>query len=89
MTSLAPLGIGQSTRGYEPMRISHYKANWIGGSDKWEEPTWPLKLKEGDVVDKERLRRERIDPSCGEMHVDTASHGVHGAVQPSSSISGR
>jgi len=62
VTSLAPLGIGQSTRGYEPMRISHYKASWIGGSDKWEEPTWPLKLKEGDVVDKERLRRERIKP---------------------------
>ncbi len=59
--SLATLGIAQSTRGYQPMQISHYKASWIGGSDKWPEPTWPLKL--GDkVTDKETLRRERIAP---------------------------
>ncbi len=60
--ALADLGIGQSTRGYDPMRISHYKASWINGSDKWEEPTWPLKLKENDVWDKERLRKELIAP---------------------------
>lgn len=59
---LAPLKIGQSTRGYQPTRISHYKANWMSGSDKWPEPTWPLKIKEGDVWDKERLRREQIEP---------------------------
>ncbi len=58
---LASLGVGQSTRGYQPMQISHYKASWIGGSDKWAEPTWPLKL--GDkTTDKETLRRERIAP---------------------------
>lgn len=58
---LAALGVGQSTRGYQPMQISHYKAGWINGSDKWAEPTWPLKL--GDMTtDKETLRRERIAP---------------------------
>jgi endoglucanase len=60
--SLADLKIAQSTRGYQPSRISHYKANWMQGSDKWPEPTWPLKLKEGDVWDKERLRKEQIEP---------------------------
>ncbi len=60
--SLAGLGIGQSTRGYQPSRISHYKANWMKGSDTWPEPTWPLKIKEGDVWDKERLRKEQIEP---------------------------
>jgi endoglucanase len=40
---LASLGIGQSTRGYDPMEISHFKANWVNGSDKWAVPTWPLK----------------------------------------------
>jgi len=30
----------QSTRGYHPGGISHYKANWVSGSDKWPEPTW-------------------------------------------------
>jgi len=59
--SLADLGIAQSTRGYDPMRISHHRASWINGSDQWPEPTWPLK--EGDKVwDKERLKEERIQP---------------------------
>jgi endoglucanase len=59
---LASLKVGQSTRGYQPMRISHYKASWVGGSDQWPEPTWPLKLSDTDVWDKERLRREQIAP---------------------------
>jgi len=59
--SLAELGIGQSTRGYDPMQISHYQANWVNGADKWAEPTWPLKL--GDkITDKEALRKDRILP---------------------------
>jgi len=58
---LVGLGIAQSTRGYDPMQISHYKASWIGGSDRWSVPTWPLK-RDGDVWDKERLYRERIEP---------------------------
>jgi endoglucanase len=60
--SIADLNIAQSTRGYEPMQISHYKADWIRGSDKWPAPTWPLKTANGDVVDKERIRKERIEP---------------------------
>jgi len=59
---LASLGIAQSTRGYYPMEISHYRANWMPGSDKWPEPTWPLKRGEKELVDKETLRRERIQP---------------------------
>ncbi len=58
---LADLGVGQSTRGYDPMRISHYRASWVAGSDRWDEPAWPLA--EGDGTwDKERLRRKRIKP---------------------------
>lgn len=60
--ALVRLGIGQSTRGYDPMQVSHYKASWIQGSDTWSEPTWPLKLGEGDVWDKARLKKELIDP---------------------------
>jgi len=59
---LADLGIAQSTRGYEPTRISHYKANWMKGSDQWPEPTWPLKINEKETWDKERLRRDHIGP---------------------------
>lgn len=39
---LIPLRIAQSTRGYQPMAISHYRASWIPGSDTWPVPTWPL-----------------------------------------------
>jgi endoglucanase len=54
---LADLKIAQSTRGYDPMTVSHYKASWIQGSDSWPEPTWPAK-----DWDKERLRKELIEP---------------------------
>ena len=59
---LVDLKIAQSTRGYDPMRISHYKANWVKGSDQWPEPAWPLTENEKSAWDKERLRRERIQP---------------------------
>jgi len=61
VAGLIPLGIAQSTRGYQPMRVSHHKASWVGGQN-WPEPAWPLRLSETDVWDKERLRREQIEP---------------------------
>jgi endoglucanase len=58
---LADLGVAQSTRGYDPMEVSHFRAGWVRGSDRWKEPTWPLKL--GDkTTDKEALRKDRIAP---------------------------
>ena len=33
--------VAQATRGYHPGTISHYKASWVSGSDKWPEPVWP------------------------------------------------
>ncbi|HVM46987.1 MAG TPA: cellulase family glycosylhydrolase [Candidatus Acidoferrum sp.] len=62
VTGLAGLGIAQSTRGYEPFHISHYQAGWVQGSNTWPEPTWPLHEGAKRVVDKETLRRERIEP---------------------------
>lgn len=57
---LADAGIAQSTRGYDPFQLTHYKASWAGGGN-WAEPTWPLK--EGDQVrDREWLQRDRIAP---------------------------
>jgi endoglucanase len=58
---LAGLGVAQSTRGYEPMQISHYKASWVGGSDRWPEPTWPLH-RDGKEIDRETLVKTRIEP---------------------------
>jgi endoglucanase len=59
---LADLGVAQSTRGYDPIQISHYKASWMHGSDTWPEPTWPLKQGEKPPMDKGTLRKERIEP---------------------------
>jgi len=62
VAELVDLKIGQSTRGYEPMRISHHRASWVGGSDSWPEPEWPLREEGSKIFDVERLRRERIEP---------------------------
>lgn len=59
---LADLKIGQSTRGYDPFTLTHFKANWVNGSDKWPEPTWPSNAGGKDEWTRERLRRERIEP---------------------------
>jgi endoglucanase len=40
---LVGLGVAAATRGYQPMPISHWHASWVGGSDRWPEPTYPLK----------------------------------------------
>jgi len=58
---LAGLGVAQSTRGYAPHRISHYRASWVRGSDRWPVPTWPLD-EDGTVWDRELLRRRQIEP---------------------------
>jgi hypothetical protein len=39
--SLRTLGVGLCTRGYRPMNISHYRASWINGADRWAVPEWP------------------------------------------------
>lgn len=36
---LYKLGIGQATRGYSPMSISHYRASWVGTPTEY--PAWP------------------------------------------------
>lgn len=62
VSGLVDLKIAQSTRGYAPMQISHYKASWVQGSDRWPEPAWPLEGDKGWRWDKDRLRRETIEP---------------------------
>jgi len=70
---LAGLGIAQSTRGYDPMQVSHYKANWVRGADAYPEPTWPLKLND-KLFDKERLRQDRIEPW---LQLEKKGVGIH------------
>jgi endoglucanase len=56
--ALAPLGIAQSTRGYEPIELTHYRANWIEGSQAWPAPEWPLALPAGRLESFQRQLAE-------------------------------
>jgi hypothetical protein len=38
---LLPLHVAQATRGYQPMSLTHYHADWVQGSDGWPVPAWP------------------------------------------------
>jgi endoglucanase len=71
---LADAGVAQSTRGYQPMQVSHYHASWIDGSDTWPEPTWPLNPGVKDQFDKERLHRQQILPW---QQLEQRGVGVH------------
>jgi len=57
------LGIGQSTRGYDPMSLSHYTATWVP-KDEFETfnfPTWPLPGDDGKLWTKAALKAKLID----------------------------
>ena len=34
--------IAQAIHCYSPFNLTHYKAGWVGGSDEWPIPTWPI-----------------------------------------------
>lgn len=55
---LASLGVAQSARGYQPMSVSHWKANWVDGSDRWPRPTWPLPVDQA-ASERDRGQAER------------------------------
>jgi endoglucanase len=64
MIGLEDLDIVQSTRGYHPISLSHYKAPWITEQEleSLEIPTWPLYTKTGFKWDKETLKEKFILP---------------------------
>ena len=61
---IADLGVVQSTRGYSPGAVTHYKADWVkkSVSESSKVPVWPLKTDDGKVVDKAYLKTKLIDP---------------------------
>lgn len=57
------LGLMQSTRGYDPMSVSHYTATWVP-EDQFETfnpPSWPLKGDDGKLWNKAALKEKLID----------------------------
>lgn len=61
---LVDLGLVQSTRGYLPKMVSHYTATWVPENEfeSFEEPVWPMVDAKGTLWNRERLKRELIDP---------------------------
>lgn len=47
MPELIDLGVAQAARGYAPSRVTHYKASWVDGSDRWPKPVWPRPVVHG------------------------------------------
>lgn len=45
--ALIPLKVAQATRGYTPFGLTHYRANWVAGSESWPQPSWPGSLVNG------------------------------------------
>lgn len=60
---IVDLNLVQSTRGYDPMSVSHYTASWVPKEafQTFEKPTWPLKDDDGEIWDKSDLKRDLID----------------------------
>jgi endoglucanase len=71
---LLDLRVAASLHGYEPMHVSHYKASWIHGSDRWPEPTWPLAADRDPAHDRASLRARQIEPWRG---LQARGMGVH------------
>lgn len=58
---LADLGVAQSTRGYAPWQLTHYKAAWVNkpADYDWPQPQWPVRYRDvrfGPPYDIEGLR---------------------------------
>jgi aryl-phospho-beta-D-glucosidase BglC (GH1 family) len=47
---LADLGLAQATRGYVPSDVTHYRASWVSGSDRFPTPRWPRMQAYGTLV---------------------------------------
>jgi endoglucanase len=56
---LIEMDLVQSTRGYAPAQITHYKASWVNmyKDGSWPEPKWPMHISDNNVWDKERIRK--------------------------------
>lgn len=70
---LVKANVGQSTRGYTPFPVSHSGAEWVNYKD-FPPPAWPLVERDGKVWNKERIRREIIEPFRA---IERQGVGVH------------
>ena len=63
LMGIEDLNVVQSTRGYDPMSLSHYTATWVPENEfeTFNKPTWPLRGDDGKFWNKETLKAKLID----------------------------
>ncbi len=62
LTELLGLNVAADIHSYDPIPLTHYKASWVNWNESWPEPTWPLKERNGKIVDRETIRRTLFAP---------------------------
>lgn len=62
LLGIEDLDVVQSTRGYDPMSVSHYTATWVPENEfeTFNKPTWPLKGDDGKLWNKAALKEKLI-----------------------------
>lgn len=60
-TELEGLGVAAATRGYAPFHLTHYRASWVQGSDRWPRPMYPLH-EGGKTWNRTTLQKEQVEP---------------------------
>jgi endoglucanase len=60
-TELVGLGVAAATRGYAPFHLTHYRASWVPGSDRWPVPAYPLR-EGGSVWDRTNFQKDQVEP---------------------------
>ncbi|MBA4386585.1 MAG: endoglucanase [Verrucomicrobia bacterium] len=76
LADLTP-GVVQSCRAYWPASVSHWRASWFRGSDKWPQPKWPgaMQYWGDDVVNGTAWNREKLEEHYA-LWVSLARKGV-------------
>ena len=62
ITELSGLNVAADIHSYDPIPLTHYKASWANWNKTWPDPTWPLKERNGNIVDRETIRRTLVAP---------------------------
>lgn len=65
---LSTLGIAQSSRGYEPMELSHWKAPWVQEAAAWPLPSWPLPVT-SEIEERGRRALARIKSAFARNYI--------------------
>ncbi|MFB6152423.1 MAG: glycoside hydrolase family 5 protein [Haloarculaceae archaeon] len=69
---LDDVDVAQSTRGYDPFPLTHYRADWV--DREFDEPDWPVVDGNGKVHDEDWVHATRIAPW---KHLEAQGVGVH------------